>query len=319
MDAFDSKHLRMGAKGAWLELSLQADLEAVEAVSEVLTRYGYQGGIVIEEAHRPAADGVSLERDPTRPAWVRAYLPQDHASDEAIERIERALGLLGELRPIGALRVRALSEEDWANAWKDHYSILHVSEHIVVVPAWKRFRPRPGQVALRLDPGMAFGTGIHPTTQLCLRSLERYLRRGARILDLGTGSGILAIAAAKLGGGPILAVDKDPIAVAAAQANIRRNRLSARIEVREGTLVPGMGPYDLILANLLAPVLHELAGVLAQAPAAEGIVIASGVLSEQAGEVTAALEAAGLRRVEQVGEGDWIALVLAAGAAERAT
>jgi ribosomal protein L11 methyltransferase len=312
MDAYDSKHLRMGAQGKWLELSLPVDLEAVEAVSEVLARYGYQGGIVIEEAHRSAADGISLERDPTRPAWVRAYLPQDHVSDEAIQRIETALGLLGELRPIGALQVRALSQEDWSQAWKKHYSILHVSERIVVVPAWKRFRPAPGQVALRLDPGMAFGTGIHPTTQLCLRALERLLRPGTRVLDLGTGSGILAIAAARLGAGPILAVDKDPIAVEAAQANIRRNRLERRIAVREGTLEPGMGPYDLILGNLLAPVLCELAGTLAGALAPAGTLIASGVLTEQSSEVTTALEAAGLRFVEQVGEGDWVALVLAA-------
>lgn len=318
MDVYDSKHLRIGAKGAWLELSLQVDLEAVEAVSEVLTRYGYQGGIVIEEAHRTAADGVSLERDPTRPAWVRAYLPQNHISDESIQRIETALSLLGALRPIGPLQINSLTDQDWARAWKTHYSTLHVSERIVVVPAWKRYRPRPGQVALRLDPGMAFGTGIHPTTQLCLRTLERFLRPDMRVLDLGTGSGILAIAAAKLGCGPILAVDRDPVAVDAARANIRRNRLSSRIEVREDTLGPGMGPYDLILANLLAPVLRELGDVLAQALAPAGVVIASGVLSEQGDEVTAALEAAGLRLVERVGAGDWIALVLALGATDRA-
>jgi ribosomal protein L11 methyltransferase len=318
MDAFDSKHLRMGAKGAWLELSLQVDPEAVEAVSEVLARYGYQGGIVIEEAHRPADDGVSLERDPTRPAWVRSYLPQNHVSDETIQRIETALSLLGELRPISPLQVTPLSDQDWAQAWKKHYSVLHISERIVVVPAWKRFRARHGQVTLRLDPGVAFGTGIHPTTQLCLRTMERLLRPDMRVLDLGTGSGILAIAAAKLGCGPILAVDKDPVAVKAARANIRRNRLSARIEVREGTLVPGMGPYDMILGNLLAPVLHELGGVLAQALAPGGILIASGVLSEQGDEVTTALEGASLRFVERVGVGDWIALVMAAEVVDRA-
>jgi ribosomal protein L11 methyltransferase len=309
MDPYDSKHLRMGMKGEWLELSTQADLEAIEAVSEVLARYGYQGGIVIEESHRPAADGISLERDPTRPAWVRAYIPRDQASDEAIQRIETALSLLGALRPISPLQVRALSEEDWANAWKEHYSILHVSDRIVVVPAWKRFRPRPGQIALRLDPGMAFGTGIHPTTQLCLRAMERFLRSGQRVLDLGTGSGILAIAAAKMGSGPILAIDKDPIAVEAARANIRRNRLSARIEVRVGTLEPGMGPYDLILANLLAPVLHEIAGLLAQALVPQGVVISSGVLSEQADSITADYSAAGLHLAEKPQESDWVALV----------
>jgi len=309
MDPYDSKHLRMGAKGEWLELSTQADLEAIEAVSEVLARYGYQGGIVIEEAHRPAADGISLERDPTRPAWVRAYIPRDHASDEAIQRIETALDLLGALRPISPLQVRSLSEEDWANAWKEHYSILHVSERIVVVPAWKRFRPRPGQIALRLDPGMAFGTGIHPTTQLCLRALERFLQPGQSVLDLGTGSGILAIAAAKMGSGPVLAVDKDPIAVEAARANIRRNRMGARIEVRAGTLEPGMGPYDLILANLLTPVLRELAGLLAHALVPHGVLISSGVLSEQADSVAADYSAAGLHLAELPQESDWVALV----------
>jgi ribosomal protein L11 methyltransferase len=309
MDAFDSKHLRMGTSGRWLELSVEAELEAIEAVSEVLARFGHQGGIVIEEAHRPAADGISIERDPTRPAWVRAYLPYDRFSAEAVQRVETALSLLGGLRPIGPLQTRTLSEEDWARAWKEHYSVLHVTERIVVVPAWKRFRPRSGQIALRLDPGMAFGTGIHPTTQLCLRALERFQRPGSLVLDLGTGSGILAIAAAKLGWWPVLAVDKDPVAVAAARANIRRNRLGARIALREGTLEPGMGPFDLILGNLLAPVLNELAGLLAQALHPAGTLIASGVLVEQMDEVTAAFAAAGLRTVEQPREGDWVALV----------
>jgi ribosomal protein L11 methyltransferase len=131
-----------------------------------------------------------------------------------------------------------------------------------------------------------------------------------RILDLGTGSGILAIAAAKLGGGPpILAIDRDPIAVAAARANIRRNRLGTQIEVREGTLTPGMGPFDLILGNLLTPVLRELAGLLAQALAPQGTLIASGVLAEQGDEVTAAFAAAGLHLVEQASGGDWIVLI----------
>lgn len=309
MDAFDSKHLRMGMSGKWLELSVEADLEAIEAVSEVLARFGHQGGIVIEEAHRPAADGVSIERDPTRPACVRAYVPHDRFSDEAVQRIGTALSVLGELRPIGPLQIRTLSEEDWAHAWKQHYSILHVTERIVVVPAWKRFRPQAHQVAVRLDPGMAFGTGIHPTTQLCLRALEHLQRPGIHVLDLGTGSGILAIAAAKLGCWPVLAVDKDPVAVAAAQANIRRNRQGARITLRQGTLEPGMGPFDLILGNLLAPVLKEIAGLLAGALSPAGTLVASGVLVEQADEVTEALIAAGLCLIGQPREGDWVALL----------
>lgn len=299
----------------WLELSVQADQEAVEAVSEVLARYGHQGGVVIEEAQRLAADRISLERDPSRPAWVRTYLPADGSSSIAVRQIEMALSLLGELRPIGALQLRTRTEEDWAKAWKSYYAILHVGQRLVIVPAWKRFRPRPGQVPLRLDPGMAFGTGLHPTTQLCLRALEQRIRPGSRILDLGTGSGILAIAAAKLGGGPVLALDKDPIAVRSACQNVRRNRLSRQIEVREGTLTPGAGPFEMILANLLVPVLHELAGLLAQALGPGGILISSGVLAEQAGEIAADLERAGLSLVEQPREGDWVALIALKGAA----
>ncbi len=310
MDAYDLKFLRMGKAGEWLELIVDADLEAVEAVSEVLSHYGHQGGVVIEEAQRPAPDGLGVERDPTRPARLRTYLPQDERTAATVRRIEQALNLLAELRPIGPLQQHLLSEEDWAQAWKKHYAVVRVSERLVVVPAWQRFRPRKGEIALRLDPGMAFGTGLHPTTQLCLRALERYIEPTARVLDLGTGSGILAIAAARLSRGPVLAVDKDPVAVHAARSNLRRNRLAGRVEVREGTILAGMGPYDLILGNLLAPVLRELADLLAGALAPGGILIASGVLSEQAPEVGAALEAAGLRLLDQPQQGDWVALVL---------
>ncbi|MGB9722450.1 MAG: 50S ribosomal protein L11 methyltransferase [Chloroflexia bacterium] len=299
----------MDRTGTWLELSVEADPEAVEAVCEVLSRYGYQGGIVIEEAHRPAEDGLSLLPDPSRPAVLHTYIPRDTNAAQTVRQVEMALKCLGHLRPIGPLQVRTLTEEDWGQAWKAYYPILQVGERLVVVPAWKRFRPSRGQIALRLDPGPAFGTGLHPTTQLCLRALERFLQPGMRVLDLGTGSGILAIAAARLGSGPVLALDRDPIAVQAARRNIRRNRLSGRIRVREGTLEDGMAPFDLLLANLLARTIQELAGRLAAALAAGGILIASGILVEQAGEVRTTLQAAGLPAVGQLQEGDWVALV----------
>lgn len=298
----------MDRTGTWLEVSVEADLEAVEAVCEVLSRYGYQGGVVIEEARRPADDGLSLAPDLSRPATLHTYIPHDTYAARTVRQIEMALNLLGHLRPIGPLRVRTLTEEDWGQAWKAYYPILQVGERLVVVPAWKRFRPPRGQIALRLDPGPAFGTGLHPTTQLCLRALERFLQPGMRVLDLGTGSGILAIAAARLGSGPVLALDSDPVAVQAAWKNVRRNRLGGRIQVREGTLEGGLGPFDLVLANLLARTIQELAGRLAVALAAGGILIASGILVEQAGEVRAALQTAGLFPLEQLQEGDWVAL-----------
>ncbi len=309
MDAYDLGFLRMAKAGEWIELSVEADREAVEAVSEVLGRYGHQGGVAIEEAHRQTDDGVSVEPDLDKPVWIRAYLPRDNRAEETVQQVGLALQLLNGLRPIGPLQIRALSEEDWANAWKAYYPVLQVGERFVVVPAWRRFRPRSGQLLLRLDPGMAFGTGLHPTTQLCLRAIERYAQPEMRVLDLGTGSGILAIAVSKVGVGSILAVDKDPVAVQAARQNVRRNRQAGNIEIREGTLQPEMGPFDLILGNLLAKVLLDLAGLLAGALAPGGILIASGVLVEQAAEVTAALRSAGLDVFEQPKQGDWVALV----------
>lgn len=299
----------MDREGEWLELSVEVDQEAVEAVSELFARHGYQEGVVIEEPFRPAADRVTLERDPGGPITVRTYLHQGSGPAQTVGQIQGTLNLLGQLRPIGPLRVRTLREEDWGEAWKAYYPVVHLGKRIVVVPAWRRFRPRQGQIAITMDPGMAFGTGLHPTTQLCLQVLERTLRPGMRVLDLGTGSGILAIAAAKLGSGPVLALDTDPVAVQAARRNIRRNRLSQQIEVRQGTLEVGMEPFDLILANLLARALRELASRLAAALTAGGIVVGSGVLVEQSEEVGAALAAAGLRLLEQPCQGDWVALV----------
>src|SRR5690606_26457499 len=129
--------------------------------------------------------------------------------------------------------------EDWANAWKEHYRVLRVGERIVVVPSWLEYEAAPGDVVLQLDPGMAFGTGLHPTTQLCLRLLERYARPGLRTLDIGTGSGILAIAAAKLGAGPILALDNDPVAVGVAAENTARNGVADLVSAAEGSLGAG--------------------------------------------------------------------------------
>ncbi len=303
--------------GAWLELAVEADQEAVEAVSEILARVA-AGGTSVEAPFVTEAEGLAARVDPTRPAVVRGYVP---ARDEATVRaavatVEAALGHLRafELRPIGELRTRLVHEADWASAWKAHFPVLRVGRRLVIRPTWRRHRRRPGDVVLALDPGMAFGTGLHPTTRLCLRALEdladaAVLRPRARVLDLGSGSGILSIAAAKLGAASVLALDVDPIAVEATAANARRNRLAARIEARRGSLPSGAAPFDLVLANLVASILVELAPSLAAELAPEGRLVASGIVDERAAEVEAAFVAAGLAVVERLKDGDWIAFV----------
>lgn len=318
---------------SWLELSVQVDNEAVESVAEVLARYGYNGGVVVEPAWTPGDEGPEFSYDAARPSLLRTYIPLDAQAEDVRQRVEQALWHLGQMRPVGPLQTRTLAEEDWANAWKQYYKVLRVGRRTVIVPSWLEHAPQPDDVVLQLDPGMAFGTGLHPTTQLCLILLERYAQPGLRTLDLGTGSGILAIAAAKLGAGPVLALDNDPIAVAVAAENVARNQAGAAVTAAEGSLgagatmghwlsgdfgeraagsAPAPAPddqFDLIVANLIAKVLVILADDIAAALRPGGILISSGIIDSRESEVVEAFDRAGLRQIERHQEGEWLALV----------
>ena len=216
--------------GKWLELSVEADPEAVEAVSEILSRVA-PGGVSVEPGFELVDEGLGARIDPNRPATIRAYVPAlDGASiRRATETVESALGHLQAfgLRPIGELRTRVVDEADWAEAWKQHFHVLHLGRRLVIKPSWRRYHRAGDEVVIDLDPGMAFGTGLHPTTRLCLQALEDRAERGplGRALDVGCGSGILSIAAVKLGATRALGVDIDPIAIEATDANARHNRV----------------------------------------------------------------------------------------------
>ncbi len=308
--------------GVWVELAVAADIEAVEAVSEILTRYA-PGGTSVEPGFGLTDEGLGAVVDVTKPAIVRAYLPglEPAAVEAAIAEATTALGHLQAfgLRPIGELRTRLLREADWAEAWKSHFPVLRIGRRIVIRPTWRRHRKRPDDVVLSLDPGMAFGTGLHPTTRVCLAALETLadeglLARGsarggtARVIDVGCGSGILAIAAAKLGAGDLLGVDTDPIAVEATSANARLNAQVRRIRVRRGSVPSGDGPFDLVLANLIASLLVRLAGPLRDELAPGGRILASGIFRDREADVRAAFEASGLAVTRRWAEEDWVAL-----------
>jgi ribosomal protein L11 methyltransferase len=310
--------------GAWLELAVAADHEAVEAVSEILSRAG-PGGTSVEPAFELVEDGLAARVDLARPALVRAHLPllDERAVREAVARAETELGHLQAfgLRPIGDLAARIVLEADWANAWKAHFPVLRVGRRIVIRPTWRRHRRQPGDVVLALDPGMAFGTGLHPTTRLCLAALESLADRGelagggpnggpARVLDVGSGSGILSIAAARLGSGTVLALDVDPIAVDATAANARRNRLARVVRARSGSAPSGEGPFDVVLANLIASLLVTLADGLVEDLRPGGTLLASGIFENREADVVAAFEARGLAIERRWTEGDWVALEL---------
>jgi len=308
--------------GVWVELSVAADIEAVEAVSEILTRFA-PGGTSVEPGFGLTDEGLGAVVDTTKPAIVRAYLPgRDHASVEAaISDASVALGHLQAfgLRPIGELRTRLVREEDWAEAWKSHFPVLRIGKRMVIRPTWRQHEALPDDVVLSLDPGMAFGTGLHPTTRLCLAALETLAEEGhlasggaadgtARIIDVGCGSGILAIAAAKLGATELLGVDTDPIAVESTLANAELNDLTTRLRVRQGTSPSGDGPFDIVLANLIASLLVALAQPLRAELATGGRILASGIFRDREGDVRTAFEAAGLDVVRCWAEEDWVAL-----------
>jgi len=292
---------------SWLEASVQVDGEAAEAVSEVFNRYG-RGGAVLSTDFDD--DGRRLSPGSTAAVTVKTYLLLDEKGRETRRRIEEALWHLSQIYPLPPPEFRELTEDDWANAWKKHFHVLRVGQRIVIKPSWQEHQPRPDEVVIELDPGMAFGTGLHPTTRMCLRALEEHLKPGAKVLDLGTGSGILAIAAAKLGAGSVLALDNDPLAVRAAQANVQSNGVQDTVTVEPGSLDKATGEFELVLVNILARVIIELADQgLVDRVRPTGLMIAAGIIEEQEAEVTAALREHGLEIVERRQEKDWVTLI----------
>ena len=290
-------------------------MEAVEAVSEILGRVA-PGGVTVEPAFDLVEEGLGARIDPSRPSTVRAYVPARDplAAERAAAEATEALGHLQAfgLRPIGDLTTRIVHEADWAEAWKAHFPVMQIGRRIVIKPTWRDHDARADDVILDLDPGMAFGTGLHPTTRLCLAALEaaadRGLLDGVRVLDVGCGSGILAIAAAKLGASRVLGVDTDPIAIEATHANAARNGLAERIAARDGSLPSGEPAHDVVLANLIASVLIALAVPLRDELRPGGVLLASGIFVDRETDVRAAFAAAGLAVTERTVEGEWIAL-----------
>jgi len=313
-------------RARWLEASIRATAEAAEAISALFEQAG-QGGVVIEPEIVPGRDADEGTADPDGFTLLKTYLADDPGIDARREILESRISLLRafDLAPMGELEWRWLDEDDWANAWKSHYAIQRLGRSWVIKPEWQEFTPEPGDIVLELDPGMAFGTGLHPTTQTVLVCLEELVGNGSLagldILDLGTGSGILAVGAARLGATSILALDVDRIAVTAAAHNARLNGVSEAITVEHGTIgeplpgldpVPGLQPieaYDGVMANIVARVIGERASAIAQAIRHGGWLITSGIIVDRENEATDALVASGLDLVARHLRGDWVTQV----------
>lgn len=302
----------------WLEVSVITDGEGAEAVAEVLRQFAHNDGVVLEQlGDENDLDPNALETAVT----VKIYLPQDQDTPDLRRRLEEVLYHMGRLYPIPPPTFRQLEEEDWANAWKAHYHPFRIGNKIWIQPSWLEAETavsdkdgiRPGDVVLTLDPGMAFGTGLHPTTQMCLLALEKLVQPGMTVLDVGTGSAILAIAAAKLGAESLLGIDTDNLAVTAATDNAALNNVADRITIRQGTLdTVAQRDWDIVVVNILAPVIISLfeQDALLDYVADDGRLILSGIIEEQGEGVVTAVTAAGGRFIEKLQVRDWVAFVV---------
>jgi ribosomal protein L11 methyltransferase len=295
----------------WIEIKLSVDGEAAEAIAELLQRYGHQGVSIEQEGIMPDAwdDG---EVPPAERLTVRAYIPADERAEATTRQFEDALRYMNMMYPMPTPVYTLIDEADWAEAWKAHYKPIRLGRRIVIRPQWIEMDLGPDDIELALDPGMAFGTGTHPTTQLCLIALENCVEPGQRVLDLGCGSGILAIAAAKLGAHSILALDIDPTAVKTTDLNAAQNDVADKITAQAGSLdsvLASSRRFDLVVVNILArviiPMCEQGLGNVVR-PGGSGIF--SGLTLEQADDVEAALIGSGLEPVQRHVQGDWVAI-----------
>ncbi|WP_376789881.1 50S ribosomal protein L11 methyltransferase [Thermoflexus sp.] len=296
----------------WLEISVRVPTELADNIAEVLSRYAPHG---IAYDYGPIeTDDTDWERPRLPPPilTLRVYLPMTGDWETARQRIEEGLWHLRQVLPFPPPQFRELDETMWEEAWKAHYDVLRVGP-FVIRPSWRTARLEPGDLLIELDPGMAFGTGTHPTTRMCLQAIAEWVRAGDRVLDLGTGSGILAIAAARRGAARVWALDVDPVAVQVAQENMIRNRVADRVVVMRGSLeeARALGErFDGVVANIVAPVICSFCerGIVELLQPRGWLVVSGFFHGEQEEAVRRALEATGLTVTRRWIEESWVAL-----------
>jgi ribosomal protein L11 methyltransferase len=283
----------------FLEIAVEGiDGEAAEVVNDLFNRYGYGGAVM--ESLAPDFDKVT----------VRTVIPfGDHMKRHEIEAL---LSLIGQALPHGLPEAKfsAVGKNDWATSWREHFHVVRIGRNFVIKPGWREYTPVGDDIIIEIDPGLAFGSGLHPTTRLCLKILEDMPLTGIDMFDVGTGSGILSIAALKIGARKIRAVDIDDVAVRVALENFELNDVSDHVEMDVGSAASNGGrQWPLVVANILAHILIELMPNLSAAVAPGGKLILSGMIAEQESEVQASAATAGLQVIERYQEEDWVALV----------
>ncbi len=305
----------------WTEVYIKTTEEASDAVSEMLTSIG-AGGVVIEDPNEirrqiespgsiDYADEEfmnSLGTDVT----IKAYFNSEHKPDELAVLIEEKLRFISQFLDVGQgyTGCEEVDDEDWATAWKKHYKPFRISDSVVIKPSWEEYAAKEEEIVIELDPGMAFGTGTHETTRLCSQLLERYIKKGDNVIDVGCGTGILSIISSKLGAQKVSAVDIDEVAVRVARENCDINGVYDGIYVSKGVL-SDLEPVkaDIIVANIIADVIIDLSDVMGDYLKKGGIILTSGIIRERKDEVVEAYAKKGFEFISVDELGEWVAIV----------
>lgn len=301
----------------WLEIAVRVNREDVDAVSGIFDRIE-TGGVVIEDSAliydvivKGNSETVAIDTpvDPSALPVVKGYLPVDERLCGRLEEFHEGLSRIDPVYP-GQVTFRETEDSNWLGRWREFYQPVRVGRRLLVKPVWMAGDPEKDLLVILLDPGMAFGCGTHPTTTMCMGLLEDVITGGETVLDVGTGSGILAITAARLGAAAVVAVDSDPVAVRVVRENVAANGVEGIVAVREGNLLDGIeAAADVVVANIVADVIIRLLPSAVPRLKKGGKFIASGVIAHRREEVAGALDAAGLRTIRILNEGEWVSFL----------
>ena len=306
----------------WVECIVHTTTDGADAVSEALMSFGATGTMIEDRKDVPdpaRPNGIWEIIDPglldnmPEDVLVHAWFESDQAPVSFTETLRNRFSeLSSESSAYGTLQLefRSVSDTDWKDVWKQYFKPFYASDHLVIKPTWESFEPQPGDRIIEIDPGMAFGSGTHETTAMCLSLLEKNITGGEEVIDVGTGSGILAIGAALLGAGHILAIDIDPDAVRVAAENVKLNHVQHLISVQEGNLLDHVSSVcDICVANIISDVIIAFAAPLKDHIRPGGLFICSGIVSSRADEVQTALKTAGYEILQKAGKGEWVAFL----------
>jgi len=305
----------------WSEITIHTTQEAIEAVANVLHEAG-AGGVIIEdpevldrEWESPFGEVYQLSPEdfPEEGVYVKAYFPLNSYLMETVEQIKSSINnlLTYDINiGVGKVSISEVNEEDWASGWKKYYKPVQVSNKILITPTWEEVNERPNQYVIELDPGMAFGTGTHPTTVMSIQALEKVIQGDEEVIDVGCGTGVLSIAAAKLGAKKVTAIDLDEVAVKSAKLNTKLNHVDSTVEVKQNNLLDHIsGNVDIVVANILAEVILRFVNAAARILKSNGYFIASGIIQSKFELVRKAIEREGLVIEETLMQEDWIAFI----------